>query len=124
MAEPWRCGRAGCIVLANRIARGSHISVAHFPSSSGKPPWRARVLTLYPEMFPGPLSVSVVGAALTVGIWALDPIDLRAFGTGKHRAVDDHPAGGGAGMVLRCDVVAAAIDAARGGGTAHAGEAA
>lgn len=92
--------------------------MAHFPSSSGKPPWRARVLTLYPEMFPGPLSVSVVGAALTVGIWALDPIDLRAFGTGKHRAVDDHPAGGGAGMVLRCDVVAAAIDAAR----ADAGE--
>ena len=64
-------------------------------------------------MFPGPLSVSVVGGALTAGIWALDPLDLRTFGTGRHRTVDDHPAGGGAGMVLRCDVVATAIDAAR-----------
>ena len=87
--------------------------MAHFPSSHGKPPWCARVLTLYPEMFPGPLAVSVVGAALSARIWALDPMDLRLFGRGKHRTVDDHPAGGGAGMVLRCDVVAAAIDAAR-----------
>ena len=92
--------------------------MAHFPSSSGKAPWRARVLTLYPEMFPGPLAVSVVGGALAAGIWSLDPMDLRAFGTGRHRTVDDHPAGGGAGMVLRCDVMAAAIDATR----AEAGE--
>jgi tRNA (guanine37-N1)-methyltransferase len=87
--------------------------VAHFPQPDGRPPWRARVVTLYPEMFPGPLSVSVVGAALEAGLWSLDAMDLRAFGTGRHRTVDDHPAGGGAGMVLRCDVVAAAIDHAR-----------
>ena len=73
------------------------------------------MVTLYPDMFPGPLSVSVVGSALEAGLWSLEAIDLRAFGTGRHRTVDDHPAGGGAGMVLRCDVVAAAIDHARAG---------
>jgi tRNA (guanine37-N1)-methyltransferase len=73
------------------------------------------VVTLYPELFPGPLSVSVVGAALEAGIWSLDTVDLRAFGTGRHRTVDDNPAGGGAGMVLRCDVVAGAIDHVRQG---------
>ncbi len=73
------------------------------------------MVTLYPDMFPGPLSVSVVGGALEAGLWSLEAIDLRAFGTGRHRTVDDHPAGGGAGMVLRCDVVAAAIDHARAG---------
>lgn len=73
------------------------------------------MVTLYPEMFPGPLSVSVVGTALAAGLWSLEAIDLRAFGAGRHRTVDDHPAGGGAGMVLRCDVVAAAVDHARAG---------
>ena len=75
-------------------------------------PWRARVLTLFPEMFPGPLAVSLVGGALAAGVWSLDAIGIREFGIGRHRTVDDRPAGGGAGMVLRCDVVGAAIDAA------------
>lgn len=84
--------------------------MAHFPESGGGSPWRARVVTLFPEMFPGPLGVSLVGQALAAGIWSLDTIPLREFGIGRHRQVDDTPAGGGAGMVLRADVVAAAID--------------
>lgn len=87
--------------------------MAHFPTSTGRATWRARVLTLFPEMLPGPLAVSLVGGALKAGVWSLEAIDLRTFGTGRHRSVDDHPAGGGAGMVLRCDVIAAAIDEAR-----------
>ena len=70
----------------------------------------ATILTLYPEMFPGPLGVSLAGRALGEGAWALDPIQIRDFATDKHRSVDDTPAGGGAGMVLRCDVIAAAVD--------------
>jgi tRNA (guanine37-N1)-methyltransferase len=73
--------------------------------------WRATVLTLYPEMFPGPLGVSLAGKALASGIWALDARDIRASATDRHRSVDDTPAGGGPGMVLRADVLAAAIDA-------------
>jgi tRNA (guanine37-N1)-methyltransferase len=76
-------------------------------------PWRATVLTLFPEMFPGPLGLSLAGKALQNGIWALDIVDIRAFATDKHRSVDDTPAGGGAGMVMRADIAAAAIDAAR-----------
>lgn len=76
-------------------------------------PWRATVVTLFPEMFPGPLAVSIVGAALQSGTWALDTVGIRDFGIGRHRTVDDTPAGGGAGMVMRADVVAAAIDLAR-----------
>ncbi|MCG6857734.1 MAG: tRNA (guanosine(37)-N1)-methyltransferase TrmD [Salaquimonas sp.] len=72
----------------------------------------ASVITLYPEMFPGPLGISLAGKALDDGIWSLDTIALREFGIGKHRAVDDTPAGGGAGMVLRADVLANAIDRA------------
>ena len=72
--------------------------------------WRATVLTLYPEMFPGPLGVSLAGRALDEGIWSLDATNIRDFATDKHRSVDDTPAGGGAGMVLRPDVLAAAID--------------
>lgn len=72
--------------------------------------FRACVLTLYPEMFPGPLGVSLAGKALADGTWSLDTIALRDFGQGKHRQVDDTPAGGGAGMVLRADVLANAID--------------
>src|SRR3954463_1332278 len=72
--------------------------------------FRATVLTLYPEMFPGPLGVSLAGRALEDGIWSLAATNIRDFATDKHRSVDDTPAGGGAGMVLRPDVLAAAID--------------
>ncbi|MBX9710980.1 MAG: tRNA (guanosine(37)-N1)-methyltransferase TrmD [Xanthobacteraceae bacterium] len=74
--------------------------------------WRATVLTLFPEMFPGPLGISLAGKALTSGLWALETRDIRNAATDKHRSVDDTPAGGGPGMVLRADVLAAAIDAA------------
>src|SRR5690348_16971494 len=77
--------------------------------------WRASVLTLFPEMFPGPLGVSLIGKALTNGLWQLDVHDIRAHGLGKHRTVDDTPAGGGPGMVMRADVASAAIAAARAG---------
>jgi tRNA (guanine37-N1)-methyltransferase len=72
--------------------------------------WRATVLTLFPEMFPGPLGVSLAGKALTTGIWALETRDIRDSAADRHRSVDDTPAGGGPGMVLRADVLAAAID--------------
>jgi tRNA (guanine37-N1)-methyltransferase len=72
--------------------------------------FRASILTLYPEMFPGPLGVSLAGRALSEGVWALDAVQIRDFATDKHKSVDDTPAGGGAGMVLRADVLAAAID--------------
>jgi tRNA (guanine37-N1)-methyltransferase len=74
--------------------------------------WRATILTLFPEMFPGPLGVSLSGKALASGIWALEARDIRASATDRHRSVDDTPAGGGPGMVLRADILAAAIDAA------------
>lgn len=74
--------------------------------------WRATVLTLFPDMFPGPLGASLAGKALTSGLWQLDARDIRDAATDKHRSVDDTPAGGGPGMVLRADVLAAAIDAA------------
>lgn len=75
-------------------------------------PWQATVLTLYPEMFPGPLGCALAGRALESGIWALETVDIRDFARDKHRTVDDHPFGGGPGMVMRADVVARAIDAA------------
>ncbi len=75
--------------------------------------WRATVLTLFPEMFPGPLGISLAGKALASNLWALDARDIRDAATDKHRSVDDTPAGGGPGMVLRADVLAAAIDAAQ-----------
>ena len=75
-------------------------------------PWRATVLTLFPEMFPGPLGISLAGKALSSGLWSLKARDIRASATDKHRSVDDTPAGGGPGMVLRADILAAAIDAA------------
>ena len=74
--------------------------------------WRATVLTLFPEMFPGPLGASLAGKALASGLWALEARDIRDSATDRHRSVDDTPAGGGPGMVLRADVLAAAIDAA------------
>ncbi|MGA2054279.1 MAG: tRNA (guanosine(37)-N1)-methyltransferase TrmD [Bradyrhizobium sp.] len=77
-------------------------------------PWRATVLTLFPEMFPGPLGISLAGKALALGVWVLETRDIRDSATDRHRSVDDTPAGGGPGMVLRADVLAAAIDAADG----------
>jgi tRNA (guanine37-N1)-methyltransferase len=74
--------------------------------------WRATVLTLFPEMFPGPLGVSLAGRALAAGLWELEARDIRDSATDRHRSVDDTPAGGGPGMVLRADVLATAIDAA------------
>ncbi|WP_264574809.1 MULTISPECIES: tRNA (guanosine(37)-N1)-methyltransferase TrmD [unclassified Sphingobium] len=70
----------------------------------------AQILTLYPEMFPGPLGISLAGRALGEGAWSCAPIQIRDFATDKHRSVDDTPAGGGAGMVLRADVLARAVD--------------
>ncbi len=75
--------------------------------------WKAQVITLFPSAFPGLLGESLTGRALQDGLWQLETIDLRAFGIGKHRNVDDTPAGGGAGMVLRADVLGGAIDHAR-----------
>ncbi|MCK8465028.1 tRNA (guanosine(37)-N1)-methyltransferase TrmD [Aliiroseovarius sp. S1339] len=77
--------------------------------------WTAKIITLFPAAFPGVLGESLTGRALKDGLWALEPVDLRPFGEGKHRNVDDTPAGGGAGMVLRADVVSRAIDAAQSG---------
>jgi tRNA (guanine37-N1)-methyltransferase len=74
--------------------------------------WRATVLTLFPDMFPGPLGLSLAGRALASGLWALEARDIRDSATDRHRSVDDTPAGGGPGMVLRADVLAGAIDAA------------
>ena len=74
--------------------------------------FRATILTLYPEMFPGPLGGSLAGEGLKTGLWSLESRQIREHGLGRHRAVDDTPAGGGPGMVIRCDVLAAALDAA------------
>jgi tRNA (guanine37-N1)-methyltransferase len=79
-------------------------------------PFHAAILTLFPEMFPGPLGHSLAGRALKDGVWSLEARDIRSFATDRHRTVDDHPAGGGVGMVLKPDVLARAIDA-----TPHAG---
>ena len=74
--------------------------------------WTAKVLTLFPEMFPGPLGLSLAGRALAEGKWALEAVDIRGFATDRHRTVDDSPFGGGPGMVMRADVVDAAIEGA------------
>jgi tRNA (guanine37-N1)-methyltransferase len=73
--------------------------------------WRASVLTIFPDMFPGPLGVSLAGKALASKLWSLDTIDIRNYATDKHRTVDDTPAGGGPGMVMKADVLGRAIDA-------------
>ncbi len=73
--------------------------------------WQASVLTIFPDVFPGPLGASLAGKALAAGAWSLDVSDIRAFATDKHRSVDDTPAGGGPGMVMKADVLARAIDA-------------
>jgi len=73
--------------------------------------WRASVLTILPELFPGPLGASLAGKALAAGVWSLDVIDIRTFATDRHRTVDDTPAGGGPGMVMKPDVLGRALDA-------------
>jgi tRNA (guanine37-N1)-methyltransferase len=82
--------------------------------AGSSPLWQATVLTLFPEMFPGPLAQSLAGKSLNDGIWTLKTLDIRDFARDKHRTVDDTPLGGGVGMVLKPDVVAAALDAAAG----------
>ena len=84
-------------------------------NASKRTPWTARILTLFPEMFPGPLGLSLAGQALERGDWRLETVDIRDFAGDKHRSVDDTPFGGGPGMVLRPDVVDAAIGHAREG---------
>ncbi len=94
--------------------RDYHANMSDLPKSGeASAPWRAHVLTIYPQMFPGPLGMSLSGRALQDGVWALEAINIRDFATDKHGSVDDTPAGGGPGMVMRPDVVGAAIDAAR-----------
>jgi tRNA (guanine37-N1)-methyltransferase len=82
--------------------------------------WTAKVLTIFPEMFPGPLGHSLAGTALEKGIWALETVDIRDFASDKHRSVDDAPFGGGPGMVMRPDVIDGAINYAKGGRNAKA----
>ncbi|MCP5431738.1 MAG: tRNA (guanosine(37)-N1)-methyltransferase TrmD [Alphaproteobacteria bacterium] len=81
--------------------------------------WRASVLTLFPEAFPGPLGVSLLEKARAEGIWSLETVDIRVFASDKHASVDDTPAGGGPGMVLRADVLSRAVDATRGAADAR-----
>jgi tRNA (guanine37-N1)-methyltransferase len=81
--------------------------------------WRASVLTIFPDMFPGPLGLSLAGRALATGVWALDAIDIRSYALDKHRSVDDTPASGGPGMVMKADVLARAIDAIAAGDDSH-----
>jgi tRNA (guanine37-N1)-methyltransferase len=78
--------------------------------------WRATVLTIFPDLFPGPLGASLAGKASSNGLWSLDTLDIRDFTTDRHRSVDDTPAGGGPGMIMRADVLGRAIDAVAGGG--------
>lgn len=72
--------------------------------------WKATIFTLYPELFPGPLDASVLGRARNEGLWALDTVNIRGFSDNPYGSVDDTPAGGGAGLVMRADILAAAID--------------
>ncbi len=99
--------------LAMSASRHPRDLMAERPRLKGA--WTTRVVTLLPEAFPGLLGLSLVGKALEMGLWSLDAVDLRPFGEGRHRNVDDTPAGGGAGMVLRPDVVARALEAAAAG---------
>ncbi len=115
---PWRAklaeiGASGRDIKAYEAANGPQV-LASLTRRGAAMTFRATVLTLYPEMFPGPLGVSLAGKALQAGAWSLEVRNIRDHGIGAHRAVDDTPAGGGAGMVLRADVLAAAIDAASG----------
>jgi tRNA (guanine37-N1)-methyltransferase len=78
--------------------------------------WRATVLTIFPELFPGPLGASLAGKASANGLWSLETLDIRDFTTDRHRSVDDTPAGGGPGMIMRADVLGRAVDAVADGG--------
>ncbi|MCF6216143.1 MAG: tRNA (guanosine(37)-N1)-methyltransferase TrmD [Emcibacter sp.] len=80
------------------------------PQTDKEPVWTAQILTLFPEIFPGPLGASLAGKALDKGLWAMNVVQIRDYALDKHRNVDDTPAGGGPGMVMRADVLAAAID--------------
>src|SRR5438132_12635016 len=82
--------------------------------------WRATILTIFPEMFPGPLGLSLAGKALGEGVWTLEAVDIRAHASDKHRSVDDTPAGSGPGMVMREDLLARAVDAVGAAGDARA----
>lgn len=93
--------------MSETVADGGDVA-----SSAAPAPWRATILTLYPDMFPGPLGQSLSGKAIADGKWSLDAVNIRDFATTKHRNVDDTPAGGGPGMVMRADIVAKALDAA------------
>ncbi|QEX24799.1 tRNA (guanine-N(1)-)-methyltransferase [Hypericibacter adhaerens] len=90
-------------------AQGSAMSSPVMSSQTTR--WRASVLTIFPEMFPGPLGLSLAGKALEAGLWALDAVDIRQFAGGRHASVDDTPFGGGPGMVMRPDVIDAALEA-------------
>src|SRR5271169_6872746 len=94
-------------------------STGAIAAPAGASMFSATVLTLFPAMFPGPLGQSLAGEALTRGLWSLEARDIREHGLGRHRAVDDTPAGGGPGMVIRADVLAAALDAALEAGDAR-----
>jgi len=83
------------------------------PNRSAAAAWQARVLTIYPEMFPGPLGFALAGRALEDGLWSLEAFDVRRFAKDRHGSVDDAPFGGGPGMVMRADILANAIDAVR-----------
>lgn len=92
------------------------VAEPHGPTAEpARPVWTACVLTLFPEMFPGPLGVSLAGKALQGGVWALETVDIRGFARDKHRSVDDAPFGGGPGLVMRPDVLDAALTAVTGG---------
>jgi len=81
------------------------------PAPGSDPPWQATVLTIFPDMFPGPLGLSLAGRALDIGLWRFAAIDIRDFALDRHRSTDDTPAGGGPGMVMKPDVLARALDA-------------
>lgn len=109
---PGRARRAGPSRSHGRLSIAASSAPRDLMERQAAPgAWRATVLTLFPELFPGPLGASLLGRALAEGLWRLDTVDLRRHGLGRHRTVDGPPAGGGPGMVLRPDVVAAALDA-------------
>ncbi|HEX2255247.1 MAG TPA: tRNA (guanosine(37)-N1)-methyltransferase TrmD [Afifellaceae bacterium] len=105
-------GEAGLAMGGSKVAADVAVSAETHLNGCPSVTFHATLLTLYPEMFPGPLGVSLAGKALETGTWALEVRSIREHGVGAHRAVDDTPAGGGPGMVMRADVLAAAIDAA------------
>lgn len=123
----WNCLPSGAHDVSETPKPKSHGRLSARPSLTPrdlmapqvlKGAWCARIVTLFPEAFPGTLGLSLTGKALEQGRWQLETIDLRPFGEGRHRNVDDTPAGGGAGMVLRADVVARALDQAAAGTSA------